>query len=170
MTHRAYFSVLAIALFAVQPAHADIGGIGSPVVPSNAPKAEPAASQPAAKPVMEKSIQPAETPQEMAGRKPLVVIRFPNGQKFVHYERALRRAVDATEKTKAGVVYYVVSSVPSSNNKASNQRMSDRAQENLRSVLDTLGKLGVESHRISYTSRAASASYKDGQQIDIFVE
>jgi len=146
------------AMLAFLPAYADIGGIGSPVRPSNPPP--PLAAGNAAAP------QPAPpATQDAEPRTPLLVIRF--NQQHVYFDRVLRQAVDATEKTKAGAVYDVVSIVPSGGSREQNERISADAADNLNAVVQQLQDLGVQPSRIQASTQSSTAV--TAQEIDIFV-
>lgn len=130
-----------LAAFAVAypaAANAAIGGIGSPVVPSNAPEkqAEPEKTPELEKPALEK-------------QKPIAVFRFDSNR--VYFQRVLRQAIEAAETDNSGTSYEVISYVPGSksNNKMENRRINEKASRNLRDVVSEMHRLGVNSSRIS---------------------
>jgi len=149
-------------------AHADIGGVGSPVVPSNLPP--PANNKTVAtdtKAVVKAAApQPAINTKDNADREPLLVIRF--NQQHVYFDRVLRQAVEVTEKTKAGAVYNVVSVEPAGgDNHEQNERISAVATSNLNTVVQEIQNLGVQSSRITTSTQPSATATL--QEIDIFV-
>lgn len=115
-----------------------IGNVGSPVVPSNAPKTktEPDGKDEAANGTVE------NTP-----RNPLLVITF--NKKRINFGRVLGQSIIANEKENGGITYDVVSRVPSSSSNSGNQaRLNQIYSRNLNTVLQEMQRIGISSDRI----------------------
>ena len=150
--------VLAFAsFFSVSEAYADIGAVGNPNLPKPAEKPVAAATATA-------EAAPAET--KPAERVALVEINF--DRNYVNYEGALNQSVRAAEKAKPGVVYNVVSYTPApSDSERQNARMNERAEQNLRAVVNSLKQKGVPTTRIRVMMQPGSGNY---DTVKLFVE
>ena len=96
----------------------------------------------------------------------LLTIRF--NQPHVNYDDALAQSVAAAESVKPGVLYEVLSTVPdlSSLPPDAQQKLSVRAQDNLRNVVMKMQQQGVSGDRI----RIADQTIKiRSQEIRVFV-
>src|SRR5687767_10321242 len=126
MIYRRLILSLLVAVSMASTAYADIGGIGSPVVPSNTPQAKPKVARQGDTVVVEGEEE----------RKPLLVIRF--NQRRVYFERALHQAVQSTEKVKTGATYEIVSYVPTTDGGRGvrNQINSGDAANNVNAVVE----------------------------------
>ena len=85
---------------------------------------------------------PLAAPQPTDQEKPLLVIRF--NQHRVYFDRALRQAVGAAERTRAGVHYDVLSLLP----QTANAQMEQEAKGQLADVLKVMMQSGVMQSRI----------------------
>lgn len=110
---------------------------------------------------------PAAAPAPVASNTTaLLTIRF--NQPHVYYDDALNQAVGVAEKTKQGVVYEVLSTVPDLSSLAPDmqQKLSARAKDNLRNVVVKMQQQGVTADRI----RIAEQTLKiRSQEVRIFV-
>ena len=192
MTAGRILTFLTVGLMIVPMAYADIGDVGSPVVPSNPPPAQPAASVPAATPAPAQAGTPAQpaaapaaapavtvppaapgasipqdtVPVASAPQKPLLVIRF--NQPGVSFQRALRQAVTSAEHIKNNVIYSVVSYVPVGASKSKNDRVATEATDNLNAVLSEMMSDGVPAGRIGTSTLSSPAG--GSQEIHIYVQ
>ena len=107
------------------------------------------------------------TPRAIADdAKPLMVIRY--NQENVYFGRTLKKAVAYAEQAKAGVIYKVVSLVPSGSKKGTVKVSADQAKKNLGGVTTMMQQLGVDDARIKADTQSSSAV--KSQEIRIFVE
>lgn len=160
MTQRSIlFAALAVfCAYLPLAAQADIGKIGSPVVPSNAPaKGKEAADKTDA--------AAQEAKDATAERTPLLVIRF--NQRHVYFQRALKQAVESAERAKPGAFYDVVSVVPGGGSASQNQRINEDSVANLNAVVQELQSLGVQAERIHTSSQPGVGV--TSQEIQLFV-
>jgi len=160
MKHCTSFAVtLALSVFTFLPAHADIGAIGSPVVPSNLPPAQKNSTGAPANGL----VAPASDE-----RQPLLVIDF--NKREVNFVDGVRRVVTATEGSQPLAVYEVVSTIPLAANasRLKIEHLSDFYSGNLSAVVGALQDNGVPPARI-HTSIATSDD-AISQQISIFVQ
>lgn len=144
-------SVVGLGMVAVSVARADIGAVGAPYLgpPSEGQVMAPASD--AAPQGQSQESSAADSQEDL----PLLEIAF--SQNRVYYERALATGVSAAERAKPGVIYEVVSYMPTSGGSPSqNQRMNEEARDNLRGVLEALRAQGVPDSRI----RMTAAPYK----------
>ncbi len=148
-------------------AHADIGKIGSPVVPmgKNAvARPAPAPTKPQAKTVEPDTA--ADKNSTPALPVPLVVFTF--DKRHVYLDKALRQRLTPLEAQQAGVAYRVVSVVPSATNRPQNQRMNADAEERLAAVLQAMNDLGIGNARIEISSESSNTA--PAPEIRIFVK
>lgn len=168
MSYRPVFKPLAISLLAlaasVPVSYADIGGIGSPVVPSNAPAAQPVELDENGRPVTSGGAGAAATVDgstpEIADSqkqevKPLLVIRF--NQRHVYFDNALRKAVAGAEIAKTGVMYNIVSYVPTGRalRRDQSERADADASANLDAVLQGMQNMGVDPSRVRTATQSS---------------
>jgi hypothetical protein len=146
------------AMLASAAAHADIGAVGSPVKASN-----PNAVIPQPTPTAEDAVT---TTIDTNDRTPIMVIRF--NQNHVFFQRALRQAVEATNKAKPGAFFDVVSMVPVGGTMAQSERVNSSAADNLNSVVQEMQNLGVTSSQIHTSTESTPTATI--QEIDIFVQ
>jgi hypothetical protein len=162
MAMRYFGSVLVLGLIAAWGIDADagIGRVGS--VQEKPEQEEPVAASQA------QEEQPVTKEEE---EKPLMVIRFPNSQRHVYFERQVRQAVRSTEETVAGVHYEVVSYVPadgaSSKSKVAIRRYNEQTRQNLSAIANELANNGIDASSISTSTVQVPTG--NAQEIKIFV-
>lgn len=101
-----------------------------------------------------------------AADKPIMVIRF--NQKYVYFQNPLKNVVDEVRKVQPDAMYEVQSIVPAKFQEWENEREQKASAAHLSSVVAELGKLGVLSDRIKYSS--AYSNEVANQEIKIFVK
>jgi len=135
-------------LSAMGAAKADIGAVGNPYQKTAKPAATASAAPTSA---------PAAAPAQQEN-KPLVEINF--DKNYVDYASTLSQGVRAAEKAKPGVVYTVVSYLPATSpSSLQNKRMNERAETNLRAVVETMKQNGVPPSRIRVMMKPGSGDY-----------
>lgn len=154
-------AVLALGLWLATPAFAAIGAVGSPVVPSNAPK-KPVEEE---KPAPEMQGEGAPIDVAFVPEKPLIVIRF--SQNYVYYERALRNAIRSAEATAPDIFYEVVSYVPAAKGRAQAIRMQEKSRKNLTQVVRSMQALKVPMSRMSWRSQMVDGG--EAQEVHVYV-
>jgi hypothetical protein len=174
-----------LGLSLATPAFADLGGVGSPVTPSNGSvqmeKSLTEGDTVTAQPEQPQSIADVdpeaaalgltEMPAELrnddeATGKPVILIRF--NQRNVNFQSALRKVVDEVDRAKAGAMYEVRSVLPVGSNKDENQRINRAGDANLKVVLAELKRLGVTGTQVRVSTLSAPAV--KAQEVQIFVK
>jgi hypothetical protein len=144
MFYRGSFLPLLVAFFiASVPSYgfAEIGKIGSPVVPSNSPKVS------AKKDSSAKVAQKKEEEDNDIQNEDLAVIDF--SRYHNNFTRKLRTAVEAKESTQVGVSYQVISTVPvRSGARTQMERVGQRYDANTNRVVRQLEDMGIPPERI----------------------
>jgi hypothetical protein len=149
-----------LALAYAPALYADIGEVGSPVVPTNLPElpaAAPAAT-PAPKP---------DQPHHQANGAALMVIRF--YQSKVYFERALKEAITASERADNTAQYEVVSTIPMTVHDMDSNHIERNADQNMQSVIYYMENLGVPQSRIHSSTAHANEIGKE-QTVTIYVK
>jgi len=149
-----YALALSAALLAFQ-ARADIGAVGSPVMPSNPSKAE---AQPTSNSWQNKNAptdQNAATPAKEE-TSPLLVVTF--NQRHVYFDRELREAVGTAEARQAGATYVVISTVPTDEGvgKSRVSHLNKAYAGNLDAVLKVMQDAGIPSGRIQVSTESSA--------------
>lgn len=98
---------------------------------------------------------------------PLMVLRF--NQSHLYYEDALTKAIRASEATKQGVLYDLVSVLPDISSLSSEQQMKivSRSSNNMRNVAGLMQQLGVPAERIRISDQKSPVK---SQEIHLFVQ
>lgn len=133
----------------------------------NTPRATPEAPEPAAKPTPAPAAPAVPVPSNATvGSASLLTIRF--NQPHVYYDDALANAVKLAENTKSGVVYDVLSTVPDLSSLPVDQqeKLANRAKENLRNVVMKMQQLGIPASRINIADQTVRIR---SQEIQLFV-
>lgn len=94
---------------------------------------------------------------------PLMVIRY--NQSKVFYQRQLYNAVSRAVSIKPGVMFEVVSFVPSTGDSGRDEVQAARADQQMKALLADMNQIGVPAQRIHATREAAS----DAKQHEIYI-
>lgn len=179
-----FLTVLTASCFALSPAYAEIGGVGSPYDPVPMPArsadtqppapsrwdtapAEPAQTAESAAPLQPASADMAKPKEETP---PLLEINF--NRPTIYFDRALAKGVEAAEMAKPGVVYEVVSYMPAGASRQQNERMNQQASGELQSVISQLRAQGVQESRIVVTTHVYGENERppENHRVSIFVK
>jgi hypothetical protein len=166
MTYRSGFAFALLIVFSlfVSEAYADIGAVGSPVVPSNLPK-PPKKGNPMNAPSTA-PINASESPDSVQERTPILSIDF--SQRHVYFDKEIRQAIESSESNQPGSTYEVISQVPSgSADKTKAERLNEDYGQNLNDVILKMQDAGVQPSRIHSSTQPADEV--TSQQIQIFV-
>lgn len=162
MAFRLAFLLVALVAFYDLPAYAGIGEVGPPKTQKAASdQADKAVSPPPAveaKPVTD--VLTASEPE----KKPLIEIDF--SSKRTYLDRAVSEGTRASEAAKPGVVYEVISYVPSTTgdtSRSQNERINQQNQSNVNAVVDRLRAQGIPASRINVMTKP----YPQGKEADL---
>ena len=97
--------------------------------------------------------------------KPLMIIRF--NQRKVYFEQQMYNAVARAVSAKPSVVFDIISYIPQSRDHEKNMRVMTKASKHLKSITDSLVKMGVPATRFSVSTKLTPGISYD--EIHIFV-
>lgn len=96
---------------------------------------------------------PATHAQEFSPEtKPLVLIRF--NQPHVYYDRQLYMAISRAVEVKPGVMFDLVSFVPTVADPERSKQWRALAAAHVKKVVASLGQMGVPASRITYSAQS----------------
>jgi hypothetical protein len=95
-------------------------------------------------------------PRSLAGRRPLVVIRF--DRKNVEFEQALYNAVSRTLERRPNTSFELVAIAPASGGAARIALNSNKARRNAEKVMRSLQQMGLPPKRIAVSARTSQSA------------
>ncbi len=96
------------------------------------------------------------SPRSLAGRRPLVVIRFDRAS--VAYEQALYNAVSRSLERRPNATFELVAVAPASGGAARVALNSNKARRNAENVMRSLQRMGLPPQRIAVSARTSQAA------------
>jgi len=152
-------AILLITLLCAPNAYADIGGVGSPVVPSNLPA--PAKNVPSPAPV------PGKAAANTNNANIILTIDF--SLHHVDFENQLRQVISQAQASNAGAQYEVISTIPTAYNKREQGNdMRGFYAANLEEVVGDMQGFGVLGSNIQVKEEASSDI--TAQQVSVVVK
>jgi len=96
------------------------------------------------------------TPRSLAGRRPLVVIRF--DRKNVAYEQTLYNAVSQTLERRPNSTFELVAIAPASGGAARIALNSNKARRNAEKVMRSLQRMGLPPQRVAVSAQTSKSA------------